>query len=71
MLDPPFTMPEDARTLAWRNLKVLKERLEYFQDQVLLNHLALDEYSLNHLAESKEKIQRALDSRINVGVDFW
>ncbi|MFB3786197.1 MAG: zinc-dependent metalloprotease [bacterium] len=65
---PVSGMPEDARTQAWRSLNEMAKRigsfLESHQDQ-------LDAYSRDHLSESLDKIKRALETRLTVGVDFW
>lgn len=72
MLEPPFGMPEDARTLAWRNLRELDQRMEMFLRMVdQSNGMRVDDYTLNHLMESHEKIKRALDARLSASVDFW
>ncbi len=70
MLEPPFNMPEDARTQAWLSLKQLKNSIEKIV-QIHEKNEVLDDYSYTHLAESLAKIDRALEARLSVGVDFW
>ncbi len=65
-LQPSFSMPEDARTLAWRTINNIEATLEN-----AVTATSLDEYSHAHLTESIEKIKRALDAEQTVGVDFW
>ncbi|MGC9328931.1 MAG: zinc-dependent metalloprotease, partial [Candidatus Hinthialibacter sp.] len=70
MLDPVFGMPDDARTQAWRTLADLKQQLSEIIQPIESSH-AIDDYSRDHLAESLEKINRALDARLSAGVDLW
>ncbi len=67
MLEPPISMPEDARTQAWRALRTIRDGLRH-----LSKHLdKVDDYSRDHINESLEKIERALNARLSVRVDFW
>ncbi len=67
MLEPSYGMPEDARTQAWRTLRSLKKELNEFS-KYLEN---VDDYSRDHIEESLAKIERALEARLSVRVDFW
>ena len=65
-LQPSYSMPEDARTLAWRSLKNIEQTLNK-----AVSAASIDEYSHAHFAESLVKVKRALDADQTVGVDFW
>ncbi len=65
---PVSGMPEDARTQAWRSLNEMAKRISSFLE---VHQEQLDAYSRDHLSESLDKIKRALETRLNVGVDFW
>ncbi len=69
MLEPPYGMPEDARTQAWRSLRKLEKDIGLIVEQCEDKDI-LDDYSFDHLAESQAKIRRALDARLSVRVDF-
>jgi hypothetical protein len=57
-LKPTAGMPEDARTLAWANLKRVDRQIT----QVLANNGELDDYTRSHLEESQTRIKKALDA---------
>jgi hypothetical protein len=64
VLSPSSGTPEDARTLAWSNLKRLDRQIE----QVLQRHDAkLDDYTRAHLEESQMRIQKALQASFQRG----
>ncbi|MEW6237533.1 MAG: zinc-dependent metalloprotease [Candidatus Omnitrophota bacterium] len=67
MLEPPMDMPEDARTQAWRSLRLLKDGLSKMKEKASV----LDDYTGAHIEESLEKVERALQARLSVQVDFW
>ena len=53
-------VPEDARTLAWYNLRRLREKL----DRAVARSGRLDEYTKAHLAETRDRIAKTLDARV-------
>lgn len=68
-LEPPFGMPEDARTLAWQELNELEEAIDEVLEAAETSEL--DAYSKAHLQETQAKLERALDAELTVGVEFW
>ncbi len=55
--------PDDAKMLAWGELKRLKGRIVAAQQ----SEPAVDEYTRVHLAETLMRIDRALDARVSIG----
>jgi Met-zincin/Domain of unknown function (DUF5117)/Domain of unknown function (DUF5118) len=53
-------VPEDARTLAWYNLRRLREKL----NKAVARSGKLDEYTQAHLAETRDRIAKTLDARV-------
>jgi hypothetical protein len=53
-------VPEDARTLAWYNLQRLREKL----NKAVARSGTLDEYTKAHLAETRDRIAKTLDARV-------
>jgi hypothetical protein len=63
-LRPVPGMPEDARTLAWFNLKRLDRQI----DDLLKKHdKKLDEYTRAHLEESQTRVRKALEASFQNG----
>jgi hypothetical protein len=58
LLNPADGTPEDARTLAWVQLRRLEQQIQQFLNQ----HAAADDYTLAHLTESQTRIRKALDA---------
>lgn len=56
-------VPEDARTLAWYELRQLRQSL----DRALRHQDRLDTYSKAHLLESRDRITKALDAQLQSG----
>ena len=63
VLTPPPGTPEDARMLAWNDLKTLKTSLAGAKGR------NLDEYSRIHIEQSLDVITRALDARITISAN--
>ncbi len=57
------SLPSDARTLAWAQLRQLKDRIA----KVLENGGGLDAYTQAHLAETQVRIEKALDAAFSRG----
>ena len=53
-------VPEDARTLAWYNLRRLREKL----NKAVARSGKLDEYTQAHLEETRDRIAKTLDARV-------
>jgi hypothetical protein len=53
-------VPEDARTLAWYNLRRLREKL----NKAVARSGKLDEYTKAHLEETRDRIAKTLDARV-------
>jgi hypothetical protein len=53
-------VPEDARTLAWYNLRQLREKLH----KAVSRSGKLDEYTKAHLEETRDRIAKTLDARV-------
>lgn len=53
-------VPEDARTLAWYNLRLLRDRL----NKTLSRSRKLDEYTKAHLEETQARINKTLNAEI-------
>jgi len=53
-------VPEDARTLAWYNLRKLREKL----NKAVARSGKLDEYTKAHLEETRDRIAKTLDARV-------
>ncbi|MBE9016999.1 zinc-dependent metalloprotease [Chroococcidiopsidales cyanobacterium LEGE 13417] len=53
-------VPEDARTLAWYKLQQLQEKL----NRAVARSGTLDEYTKAHLAETRDRIAKTLDARV-------
>ena len=62
MATRPGSAPEDARMLAWNELKSLKKRLT-----ASLANPTLDRYTQIHLTDSLDKVQRTLDAEVTLG----
>lgn len=65
-LSPSYSLPEDARTLAWNSVKSIEQTLTK-----AASVSSLDNYTKAHLEESLVKVKRALDADQTVGVDFY
>jgi hypothetical protein len=63
-LRPAPGTPEDARTLAWFNLKRLDRRID---DLLKKQDKKLDEYTRAHLEESQARIRKALEASFQNG----
>lgn len=53
-------VPEDARTLAWYNLRELRRKIS----KTLSNSNKLDDYTKMHLEETRDRINKALNAQI-------
>jgi hypothetical protein len=53
-------VPEDARTLAWYNLRQLRDKLK----KALSHSGKLDEYTKAHLEETRDRINKTLNAEI-------
>ena len=56
------SMPEDARTLAWYKLRQLRDQLDKS-----LHSRKLDEYTLAHLEETRDRVNKALNAQLRSG----
>ena len=56
------TIPEDARTLAWYKLRQLRDQLDK-----TLHSRKLDEYTLAHLEETRDRVNKALNAPLRSG----
>lgn len=62
VINPPATIPEDAKVLAWAHLRQLRDKIKSAR---LVGRY--DDYTRVHLDESLMRIQRALDARQIIG----
>jgi hypothetical protein len=53
-------VPEDARTLAWYNLRQLRDKLK----KALSHSGKLDEYTKAHLEETRDRINKTLNAEV-------
>ena len=53
-------VPEDARTLAWYNLRQLRDKL----NKTISNSGNLDDYTKAHLEETRDRVNKALNAQI-------
>ena len=53
-------VPEDARTLAWYNLRQLRDKL----NKAVSHSGKLDEYSKAHLEATRDRISKTLNAEI-------
>ena len=56
------SVPDDARMLAWEQLRTLKRRITAARTAP-----SLDEYTRIHYADSLAKVDRALEARLTIG----
>ncbi len=61
LVEPPAGAPEDARSLARATLVELDHRLAHALEE---DGTDLDAYTRAHLADSRERIARALDAQM-------
>lgn len=70
-LEPSFGTPEDARSLAYKQLRVIEDRIGDLLDMLDDKELEIDEYSMLHLRETQDMIERALDADILTTTSWW
>lgn len=70
-LEPSFGTPEDARSLAYKQLRVIEDRIDYVLEMLDESDLDIDEYSLLHLKETQDMIDRALDAEMATRTTWW
>lgn len=62
VVGPPAGTPDDARMLAWDQLRQIKARIT-----AASRHTQYDDYTRVHLAESRMRIDQALDAKVMIG----
>ncbi len=70
-LQLPFGTPEDARSLAYKQLREIEDRIDDCLDMIDDKDLEMDEYSELHLEETREMIERALDADVTTSAAWW
>ncbi len=66
LLNPPSSLPQDARSVAWAAVAELGEDLEALLQKADQNAVALDPLSDAHLRESQIRIKKALEAAFSV-----
>ncbi len=67
VLNPPSSLPQDARSVAWMTLRTLSEDLDALLEKVENDpSVELDALSNAHLLETQTRIEKALDAAFSV-----